>query len=228
MLLFPLIFSITSTVLFYLGLVIFSSNNYEATFLVSQAVLYATVPLYPGREINSGKFFKMRPGSYKYAFLMVMLTVVAGVTNLYIYQDQILVSLGSVLVNKIYTLLSYTFIPFAQIGGWLYQGVLVYLIAVVVGTSLRFRDYLIFVGIAYSGYLLSTLLSLILNLLVYDLQLIQSNAEMRFAIGKFGEALTLILLAFFIYYNEEKFSLIRSCVIACIPTVIIILFQIML
>jgi hypothetical protein len=228
MLLFPLIFSITSTVLFYLGLVIFSGNNYEATFLVSQAVLYATVPLYPGKEIDSGRFFRIGPGSFRYAFLIVMLTVIAGVTNLYIYQDQILVSLESVLVNKIYSLLSYTFIPFAQIGGWLYQGVLVYLIAVALGTSLRFRDYMIFVGIAYSGFLLSTLLSLIMNFLVYDLELIRSSNEIRFAIGKFGEAFTLILLAFFIYYNEEKFSLIRSCVIACIPTVIIILFQIIL
>ena len=228
MLLFPLIFSITSTVLFYLGLVIFSGNNYEATFLVSQALLYATVPLYPGREIDSGKIFMIGPGSFRFAFLIVLLTVIASVTNLYIYKEQILVSLKSVLVNKIYSLLSYTFIPFAQIGGWLYQSVLVYLIAVVLGTSLRFRDYLVFVGIAYSGFLLSTILSLILNLLVYDLELIQSNNELRFTIGKFGEAFTLILLAFFIYYNEEKFSLIKSCVIACIPTAIIILFQIVL
>lgn len=228
MLLFPLIFSITSTVLFYLGLVIFSGNNYEATFLVSQAVLYATVPLYPGKEIVSGKIFKIGSGSFRYAFLIVVLTVIAGVMNLYIYQDQILVSLESVLVNKIYSLLSYTFIPFAQIGGWLYQGVLVYLIAVALGTSLRFRDYLIFVGIAYSGFLLSTILSLFLNFLIYDLELIQSSNEIRFVIGKFGEAFTLILLAFFIYYNEEKFSLIRSCIIACIPTAIIILFQIIL
>lgn len=228
MLLFPLIFSITSTVLFYLGLVIFSGNNYEATFLVSQAVLYATVPLYPGKEIESGKIFKIGSGSFRYAFLIVVLTVIAGVMNLYIYQDQILVSLESVLVNKIYSLLSYTFIPFAQIGGWLYQGVLVYLIAVALGTSLRFRDYLIFVGIAYSGFLLSTILSLFLNFLIYDLELIQSSNEIRFVIGKFGEAFTLILLAFFIYYNEEKFSLIRSCIIACIPTAIIILFQIIL
>ena len=228
MVLFPLIFSITSTVIFYIGLVIFSGNNYEATFLVSQAILYTTIPLYPGREIDSGKFFKIRDDSHRYAFLIVLLTVIAGMINLYIYQDQILDSLESALVNKIYRLLSYTFIPFAQIGGWLYQSVLVYLIAVILGTCLRFRDYLIFVGIAYSGYLLSTLLSLIMNLLVFDLQLLESNAEIRFAIGKFGEAFTLILLAFFIYFNEEKFSLIKSCLIACIPTAIIILFQIIL
>jgi hypothetical protein len=214
--------------LFYLGLVIFSNKHYEATFLVSQVVLYTTVPLYPGREINSGAIFKIGPGSHTYAFLIVMLTVVAGMVNLYIYQDQILVSLDSVLVNRIYRLLSYTFIPFAQIGGWLYQGVLVYLIAVLLGTGLRFRDYLIFIGIAYSGFLLSTFLSLIMNLLVYDLELIQPNSELRFALGKFGEAFTLILLAFFIYYNEEKFSLLRSCFIACVPTMIIILFQIIL
>jgi hypothetical protein len=160
--------------------------------------------------------------------MIVLMTVIAGMANLYVYQDQILASVESLLVNKIYRLLSFTFIPFAQIGGWLYQGVLVYLLAVVLGAKLRFRDYLIFVGIAYSGFLVSTLISLIMNFMVYDLQLIESNTEMRFVIGKFGEALTLILLAFFIYYNEEKFSLIKSCVIACIPTAIIILLQIIL
>jgi len=228
MLLFPLIFSLTSTIIFYLGLNLFTNANYEVTFLVSQALLYATVPLYPGREIDSGNFFHIGPRSHQYAFLIVLMTAIAGMTNLYIYQDQILVSLESLLVNKIYRLLSFTFIPFAQIGGWLYQGVLVYLLAVVLGTSLRFRDYLIFVGIAYTGFLVSTLLSLIMNVFVYDLQMIESNTEMRFVIGKFGEAFTLILLAFFIYYNEERFSLIKSCVIACIPTAIIILVQILL
>ena len=228
MLLFPLIFSLTSTIIFYLGLNLFTNANYEATFLVSQAVLYATVPLYPGKELDSGKFFHIGPYSHRYAFLIVLMTVIAGVTNLYVYQDQILQSVESLLVNRIYRLLSFTFIPFAQIGGWLYQAVLIYLLAVVLGTKLRFRDYLIFVGIAYSGFLVSTLLSLIMNMLVYDFQLVGSNAEIRYAIGKFGEAFTLILLAFFIYYNEEKFSLIKSCVIACFPTAIIILIQIIL
>ena len=228
MLLFPLIFSLTSTLIFYLGLNLFTNTSYEATFLVSQALLYATVPLYPGKELDSGKFFHIGPHSHRYAFLIVLMTVIAGVTNLYVYQDQILVSIESLLVSRIYRLLSFTFIPFAQIGGWLYQAVLVYLLATILGTKLRFRDYLIFVGIAYSGFLVSTLLSLIMNMLVYDFQIVESNTEIRFAIGKFGEAFTLILLAFFIYYNEEKFSLIKSCVIACIPTAIIILIQIIL
>ena len=108
MLLFPLIFSITSIVIFYLGLNLFTNANNEATFLVSQAVLYATVPLYPGREIDSGKFFRIWPGSHRYAFLIVMMTVIASITNLYVYQDQILVSIESLLVNKIYLLLSFT------------------------------------------------------------------------------------------------------------------------
>ena len=53
MLLFPLIFSLTSILIFYLGLNLFDNTNYEATFLVSQALLYVTVPLYPGKEYRS-------------------------------------------------------------------------------------------------------------------------------------------------------------------------------
>ena len=68
MLLFPLIFSLTSTIIFYLGLNLFTNANYEATFLVSQAVLYATVPLYPGKEFDSGKFFHIGPYSHRMHF----------------------------------------------------------------------------------------------------------------------------------------------------------------
>jgi len=230
MLIFPLIFSITSTIIFWLGMNILTTTNYDATFLASQAVLYATVPLFPGKELMNqpSGFFQLGSKSLQYALYIVLFTVVISVVNLYVYQDHILVSFENLLVKRIYRLLSYTFIPFVQVGGWLYQSLMIYFIAVVFGTKTVFRNYLIFAGIAYLGFLISTLLSLILNILIFDLSLVEEDELLRYTIGKFGEAFTLILMAFFIYYNEEKFNLFKSCCIACLPTVIIILIQIML
>lgn len=105
---------------------------------------------------------------------------------------------------------------------------MVYLIAVAFGTKIPFRNYVTFVGISYAGFLVSTFLSLIINMAIFDASVIEQNLLLRYTIGKFGEALTLILLAFFIYFNEEKFSLMKSCIIACIPTAIIIVFQLIL
>ena len=127
-----------------------------------------------------------------------------------------------------YQLLSFTFIPFAQIGGWLYQGLMVYFVAVILGTEISFKKYLSFVGISYIGFFISMMISLILNILIVDFSLMEENLMLRYTIGKFGEAFMLILLVFFIYYNEERFSLVKSCLTACIPTVIVILFQIIL
>jgi hypothetical protein len=230
MFLFPFIFSTTATIIFWLGLSIFSDVNYEVTFLVSQAALYTTIPLFPVEELkeyNAG-FFIHGPRTLRNAVIIVIMTVIISVINLYVYKDQILVSLEDLFVQRIYELLSYTFLPFAQLGGWLYQSLMVYFLAVVFGTTCRFRHYLSFVGMAYTGFLISTLLSLIMNLLSYDLSIIEQNVIMRYSIGKFGEAFSMILLAFFIYYNEEKFTLIRCCFIACFPTVVIIIFQILL
>jgi len=156
------------------------------------------------------------------------MTVVISVINLYVYQDQIMITQDNKLVNRMYKLLNYTFIPFAQIGGWMYQSLMVYFIAVIFGSRIRFKKYLTFVGIAYIGFLVSTFLSLIMNMLIYDYSIIGQNILLRYTIGKFGEAFTLILLSFFIYYNEENFSLIKSCLIACLPTLVIILLQILL
>ena len=230
MILFAILFSLTATIILWLGLNIFSTVSYEATFLASQAVLYTTIPLFPVKELqdNQSSFFHLRYNSLQFAIYFVLMTVVISVVNLYIYQDHILISLEDLLVRRIYQLLSYTFIPFAQVGGWLYQSLMVYFLAVVFGTKSSFRKYVTIVGISYAGFLLSTFLSLILNVLIIDFSVLEENELLRFAIGKFGEALMLILLAFFIYYNEEKFSLVKSCFIACFPTVIIILIQIIL
>ena len=230
MILFSFIFSITATIIFWLGLNIFSTVRYEATFLVSQIALYTTIPLFPAEELHRYKtrFFSITSKSFYNAIYIVMMTVVVSVINLYIYQDHIMVSPESQLIKRIYQLLSFTFIPFAQIGGWLCQSLMVYFIAVVLGTRIRFKRYLTFVGMSYMGFLISTLLSLVLNILIIDFSLIEENVLIRYTVGKFGEAFTLILLAFFIYYNEERFSLLKSCFVACLPTAIIILIQIII
>jgi hypothetical protein len=230
MILFSFIFSVTATIIFWLGLNIFSDVNYEATFLVSQAFLYTTLPLFPAEVLHKYKtsFFSQLPEEFRYGVYIVLITILVGMVNLYVYQDHILVSLADPLVNRMYQLLSFTFIPFAQMGGWLYQSLMVYFIAVILGTEISFKRYATFVGISYIGFLLSTLMSLVLNTMVIDFSIIEENVLLRYTVGKFGEALTLILLAFFIYYNERKFSLIKSCFIACFPTAIIILFQIVL
>jgi hypothetical protein len=192
--------------------------------------LYATIPLFPAEELQRYKtrFFRITPKSFHYALYIVMMTVIISIINLYVYQDHILVALEDQLVKRIYQLLSYAFIPFAQIGGWLYQSLMVYLIAIVLGTRISFKRYLTFVGISYVGFLISTIISLFLNVVIIDFSLLEENVMLRYTVGKFGEAFTLILLAFFIYYNEERFSLLRSCIVACLPTAVIILVQIIL
>lgn len=230
MILFSFIFSITATIIFWLGLNVFSEVNYEATFLVSQVALYTTIPLFPVEILQRYKtrFFTQLPNQFKYVVYIVSMTVLISMINLYVYQDHILVSLEDPLVRRIYQVLSFTFIPFAQIGGWLYQSLMVFFIAIIFGTKISFKKYLAFVGISYTGFLISTLISLVLNVLIIDFSILEENELLRYTIGKFGEAFTLILLAFFIYYNEERFSLFKSCCVACIPTVIIILIQLIL
>lgn len=230
MLIYPLIFSLTGSIILWLGIQILTATSYDATFLVSQAALYATVPLFPVEELKHFRsgYFKLVPESLPYAFFMVLGTVVVSAVNLHVYQDQILMLFGDPLLKRIYRLINYKFIPLTQIGGWLYQSLMVYFVAVVFGSRLGIRKYLVFAGKAYLGYLISTLLSLALNILIFDLTVLEENVLLRYTIGKFGEAFTLILLAFFIYYNEERFGLIKSCFIACLPTVIIILIQILL
>jgi len=230
MILFSFIFSITATIIFWLGLNVFSEVNYEATFLVSQLALYATMPLFPVEVLHRYKagFFTQLPQQFKYVIYIVSMTVLISMFNLYVYQDHILMPLEDQLVRRIYQLLSYAFIPFAQIGGWLYQSLMVFFIAIIFGTEISFKKYLAFVGISYTGFLISTLISLLLNVLIIDFSLIEENVLLRYTVGKFGEAFTLILLTFFIYYNEKKFSLFKSCCVACIPTVIIILIQLIL
>jgi hypothetical protein len=230
MILFSFIFSITATVIFWLGLNIFSEVDYEATFLVSQAVLYTTIPLFPVETIHQyrARFFTQFPGQIAIPISIVLITVLISMVNLYVYQDHILMPMEDPLVRRIYQLFSYTFIPFAQVGGWLYQSLMVFFIAVILGTKLSFKKYLSFVGLSYMGFLISTLLSLFLNVLIIDFSFTEDNVSLRYAIGKFGEALAMILLVFFIFYNETRFGLVKSCLTACLPTVVVILFQIIL
>ena len=226
MILIPLLFSLTSAIIFWLGIQIFTGISYETTFLVSQAALYTTIPIFPGKELGHVKFFIINSRSMRIALMVVILSVIISLINLYIYQEYILATLDGVLADRLYIMLNYTFVPIAQVGGWLYQSVLVYLLAVVFGTRIPFRSYLTFVGLAYTGFLVSTAMSLLYNICCYDLQILAMNETIQYAMGKFGEAFTLILLAFFMYYNEEKFSLSLCCLIACLPTVLIILIQI--
>lgn len=230
MLLFPLIFSMIASVIFWLGLNIFSSMDYEATFLISQTLLYLTIPLYPAKELqettrNRRKMFAPR---LRYGIVVVLLTVVTGWGNLYFYQEHILESLDNPLSLWMARLFGYRFIPFTQAGGWFYQSLMVYFLAVISGTKLRLTDYVTFAGMACAGFLVSGSLSLLYNFLVIDLQVLEHNMLISHTIGKFGEGLALILLAFFIYNNENDFSLTRSCIIACLPTVLIILIQLVI
>lgn len=230
MFIYPLIFSVISIIIYWLGLHLFSSINNEATFLVTQSALYLTLPFYPAGMFRNYRrvFFRINSASMQYAIYIVFMSIIFSLVNLYLFQDQVLESIEDPFIRRAYQLLNYTFIPFAQGGGWIYQSLMVYFLSFLFGGEGSFKDYLAIIGLSYLGFLVAAIISLLMNFLVYDFTLIEDNLLVRYTIGKYGEALTLILMVFFVFYHEKKFSVASSCVVACLPTGIIILLQILL
>lgn len=113
------------------------------------------------------------------------------------------------------------------IAGWLLQSALVYLLATSLGSSISFRSYCIFVGIAYTGILLCSLAHLVYTFATLEtvinfqeLQLFTNLSRERNSINRFGELSMLIILTYFVI-RYEKLDTISKIAIAFAPTLIV-------
>ncbi len=119
-----------------------------------------------------------------------------------------------------------------QFGGWFLQAVLIYLVSLSFNIDLRFKSALIITGIAYSGFLLTSIFLLLYNFFTIEAGIpLEEFKEYVFSdvfrpiTAKVGEYITLMLAAILLYDAIHKFSKLKALLVIMIPSIVILFFE---
>ena len=162
-------------------------------------------------------FIKHRLYDRKIIWVIILILSVMVLSN--IYNLEIVLSkvdLSDITEEVNFDVLSVSFysgifgIIFAQIGGWFFQTILIYLFLIFIGKSPSFNFYLKGTGIAYVGFMLSSLTVMLYNMLFLgnfdnmdDFTRYMNNSYLYILLGKAGELWTSILISRVIYLKES-------------------------
>lgn len=116
----------------------------------------------------------------------------------------------------------------AQIGGWFFQAVLIFILAELLGAKKPFSLYLKILGVSYIGFLISSTIGFLYNVTtikeginISELQSIVYGGMEHIILGKYGEYLTLSIAAYLIYLSDDL-SEKKSLAISVTPSVIVL------
>lgn len=228
---------------------IFFSKDYSATFysIGSQLLIIIFVGLFFKELILDVKlneelpllerkfsvfqlfYFLENKRCKKIVFSILFFTLFFGFLNawLIIYERaNINESQKNILATMLISTLGIT-----QFGGWFFQTVLIFMLSTVMGAKKRFNTYLKIMGISYFGFLVLSIFTLILNYFsipknvsLNDFNLLMKDSPIYLVAGKSGEFLVLATAAAGIS-NYEKFSPMKSLLICCVPSMLLLLFK---
>jgi predicted lysophospholipase L1 biosynthesis ABC-type transport system permease subunit len=154
-------------------------------------------------------------------------TICIGIINVWYITEQVILPDAMANYHSLFltTNILSTIISIAI--GWLFQSVLVYLLAVSLGSQSSFRFYCSAVGVAYSGLFLAAICHLVYTFFtldtainLQDLQSFLALSRERNSISRFGEFSMLVALSYLIL-RYEKLDTISKLTIAFVPTILL-------
>lgn len=169
---------------------------------------------------------------YKGVIMWILsLTLLFGITNVFLLTGKIYVDPDSRYIIDSVNIASVLSLVLTQIGGWFFQSVLTYMLAHILGSKRSFDDYLVIVGISYTGYMLLSIFTFLLNyfyvpdgISTIDFGDFIKDSVIHSVSGKAGEYWVLTLVAIGIA-KTENFNPIKAILIASIPNFGLLFFK---
>jgi hypothetical protein len=222
---------------YYILLLYYGTEQYQYTAIIVEALsllLLILLSVYVSTKTTHNKAEDMLPSLYlqEYFGLATPIVIATGIVNsinIYFLSQFIDFSgLETTLdVKKFFLINGILSVLVGTIGSWLFQSVLTFLLAISLGSKSRFKIFLHFIGLAYTGFFIFSLIGLIFNfssmesiIPIKDVDYIMLSSKERIAIAKFGEFFTLTSLSY-LFLQHEKIHPIKSAIIAFIPNVIV-------
>lgn len=133
-------------------------------------------------------------------------------------------------VKKLFLTSNIISIIIVQFGGWFLQSVLLYFTSILFDLEIGFSKILNLTGIAYVGFLLSTIILYIYNYFVFtegvpvdEFKEIALSNIISPTVGKLGEYVTLSLVAFFIFnLKANHLNTFKTIVLTAIPSFVLL------
>ena len=154
-------------------------------------------------------------------------TICIGIINVWYITEQVILPDTMANYRSLFLTTNILSTIITVVIGWLFQSVLVYLLAVSLGSRSSFRFYCSVVGIAYSGLFLAALCHLVYTFLtldtainLQDLQSFLALSRERNSISRFGEFSMLVALSYLIL-RYEKLDTVSKLAIAFVPTILL-------
>jgi hypothetical protein len=163
-----------------------------------------------------------------YVILILVFTIVFGLVNTYVIVNRLEIDQNT---NNFLKIISYTSLGITQFGGWFFQSVLIYTLSNIIGSKLLFNTYLKIVGIAYIGFLLLSVFTLLYNLIslpqnisIENFNELVKNSLVYSISGKVSEFFVLSIIACGISANEH-FKPTTSLFICFLPSCLLLTFK---
>jgi hypothetical protein len=219
------------SVLYYMTFPQISTNNLGLVNICLQAVCLLGMALISVAFLSSSQatllnfLEKSIPNSIIPAIMLG--TICIGIINVWYITEQVILPDAMANYHSLFltTNILSTIISIAI--GWLFQSVLVYLLAVSLGSQSSFRFYCSAVGVAYSGLFLAAICHLVYTFFtldtainLQDLQSFLALSRERNSISRFGEFSMLVALSYLIL-RYEKLDTISKLTIAFVPTILL-------
>lgn len=173
--------------------------------------------------------------NFKYPFAIVFLNVIVGVAGLFLIDQKLdysqLKEKTGFDFGQIITTIGFLNILIAQLGGFFFQSVLIYMLAYILNCKYEFNFYLKLVGISYMGFLIASAVTVLINvfyipsgLIATDLKILIEESLAHRILSKIGEFVVLALISFGIFYHE-RFSILKSPLVALLPSFLLLMFN---
>lgn len=160
--------------------------------------------------------------------IILIFTLILGIINAYIIVNRLNIDDNT---NHFLQLMSFTSLGITQFGGWFFQSVLIYTLSNILGARLIFNSYLKIVGIAYIGFLILSLFTLVFNFLYLPNNIstehfndLIENSLVYSISGKVAEFFVLSIIAYGISVNEN-FKSTKSLFICFFPSFLLLTFK---
>ena len=206
---------------------IFDLKHFQIASIISEVftLLLFTI-VYPLKKTADLKPLRFKKAHAIVIVLLNAILTVASIWYLYSIIDFASISEKTKTDVKSMALLYNSFFVFlSQTGGWFIQTFLTYMLAVFTGIDIPFTIAAKAIGVAYTGFLLFTLIILLYNIFFLkefssfeQFNTYISLSKIHIILGKMGEFMTLSILAFFFIQYDNK-NLSRPMYIAYLPNI---------
>lgn len=162
----------------------------------------------------------------KTVFFIIVANALINIINIVYISDMVIFEIET--QKTIFRYVPIATVIIAQVGGWFFQTVLIFILAELLGASKPFSYYLKILGFSYIGFLISSTIGFLYNVFaikkeisISELQSIIYGSMEHIILGKYGEYLTLSIAAYLIYLSDNL-SEKKSLTISIIPSIIVL------